>query len=170
MSLSELETANINFLELQTVYLGLGCFLEELYDKHVKICSDNSTAVAYINNFGGTKYMSCNFFQLTNLSILRFSLDANRSIFKLIPNFKFCKKILSLNSAWAVDAFTLTWNNIMFYAFPPFSIIDKVCHKIMVDRAEGVLNVPSWPTQNWYPLVMKLCLKPPYFISDKLCC
>jgi hypothetical protein len=57
-SLSELETANINFLELQTVYLGLGCFLEELYDKHVKICSDNSTAVAYINNFGGTKYMS----------------------------------------------------------------------------------------------------------------
>ena len=26
-------------------------------------------------------------FQLTNLSILRFSLDANRSIFKLIPNF-----------------------------------------------------------------------------------
>jgi hypothetical protein len=60
-SLSELETANINFLELQTVYLGLGCFLEELYDKHVKICSDNSTAVAYINNCGGTKSMSCNF-------------------------------------------------------------------------------------------------------------
>ena len=67
--------------------------------------------------------------------------------------------------AWAVDAFTLTWNNIMFYAFPPFSIIDKVCHKIVVDRAEGVLIVPSWPTQNWYPLVMKLCLKPPYFIK-----
>jgi hypothetical protein len=54
-SLSELETANINFLELQAVYLGLGCFLEEFYDKHVKIFSDNSTAVAYINNFGGTK-------------------------------------------------------------------------------------------------------------------
>ena len=53
----------------------------------------------------------------------------------------------------------------MFYAFPPFSIIDKVCHKIVVDRAEGVLIVPSWPTQNWYPLVMKLCLKPPYFIK-----
>jgi hypothetical protein len=60
-SLSELETANINFLELQAVYLGLGCFLEEFYDKHVKIFSDNSTAVAYINNFGGTKSMSCNF-------------------------------------------------------------------------------------------------------------
>jgi ribonuclease HI len=60
-SLSELETANINFLELQAVYLGLGCFLEELSDKNVKIFSDNSTAIVYINNFGGTKSMSCNF-------------------------------------------------------------------------------------------------------------
>lgn len=50
-SLSELETANNYFLELQAVYLGLGCFLEELSDKNVKIFSDNSTAIVYINNF-----------------------------------------------------------------------------------------------------------------------
>lgn len=53
----------------------------------------------------------------------------------------------------------------MLYTFPSFSIIDKVCQTIMVDRAGGVLIVPFWPTQNWYPLVMKLCLKPPYLIK-----
>ena len=39
----------------------------------------------------------------------------------------------------AVDALTLTWDNFMFYAFSPFSIIDKVCQTIMVDRAEAIL-------------------------------
>lgn len=58
--------------------------------------------------------------------------------------------------AWKVDAFTLSWKNIYFYAFPPFSLILKVIQKVIIDRAEGVLVVPNWPTQPWFPLFTKL--------------
>lgn len=55
-----------------------------------------------------------------------------------------------------VDSFTFNWKNIRFYAFPPFSIISKVLHKIKCDKAEGILVVPFWPTQPWYPIWMNL--------------
>jgi hypothetical protein len=34
--------------------------------------------------------------------------------------------------AWAIDAFTLQWKNFIFYAFPPFSLIDRVCQKVLI--------------------------------------
>ena len=37
--------------------------------------------------------------------------------------------------ALAIDAFTIPWNNLNFYAFPPFSIIAKVFHKIINKNA-----------------------------------
>ena len=60
-----------------------------------------------------------------------------------------------------VDAFTLDWSNIVFYAFPPFSIISQVIKKIEVDGATGILIVPDWPTQAWYPLLWRLLLAEP---------
>ena len=32
--------------------------------------------------------------------------------------------------AWAVDAFSLNWKDIVFYAFPPFSVLGQVLTKI----------------------------------------
>lgn len=55
-----------------------------------------------------------------------------------------------------IDAFTFNWKNINFYAFPPFSLISKVLHKIKHDKAEGIVVVPLWPTQPWYPVWSKL--------------
>lgn len=60
-----------------------------------------------------------------------------------------------------VDAFTISWINLSFYAFPPFSIIDRVCQKILMDKAEGLLVTPLWDTQNWYPIILRMCVKPP---------
>lgn len=54
--------------------------------------------------------------------------------------------------AFALDAFTLDWSNLFFYAFPPVAIILKVIRKIISDKAEGIMVVPDWPTQPWYPL------------------
>lgn len=51
-----------------------------------------------------------------------------------------------------VDAFTSNWKNIKFYAFPPFSLLNKVLHKIKMDKAEGIVVAPYWPTQPWYPV------------------
>ena len=39
----------------------------------------------------------------------------------------------------AVDAYTLTWSSLMFYAFPPFSLIGTVLSKIKKDKARGWL-------------------------------
>lgn len=61
----------------------------------------------------------------------------------------------------AVDAFTIPWNNFYFYAFPPFSIILRVLHKIRNDKAEGTLIVPWWPTQSWFPLLIELAASKP---------
>ncbi|KAJ8914717.1 hypothetical protein NQ315_017427 [Exocentrus adspersus] len=54
--------------------------------------------------------------------------------------------------AEAVDAFTIDWGNIFFYAFPPFSQILRTLQKIKNDKAEGILVVPYWKSQSWYPL------------------
>lgn len=58
--------------------------------------------------------------------------------------------------AYAIDAFTLDWSKFYFYAFPPFAIIARVLQKIIIDRAEGVLVVPWWPAQPWFPLFNEL--------------
>lgn len=68
--------------------------------------------------------------------------------------------------AHAIDAFTVPWNDINFYAFPPFSLILKVLDKIVSDRAEGIIVVPLWPTQPWYPLFKKLLISDLMTISQ----
>ena len=211
-SVAELDEANsINFLELQAIYLGILCFLRYLCHKHIKILCDNATAVAYLNNFGGTKSMKCNskardIWELAvsnriwitavhlpgveNLTADRESRkirdetewSLNDSLFNKIQslrvdldidlfasrlNYKI-SKFVSWKAdplAWAIDAFTLQWKNFIFYAFPPFSLIDRVCQKVLVDEAEGILVVPYWPAQSWFPLVLKLCVNPPWIIK-----
>lgn len=64
-----------------------------------------------------------------------------------------------------VDAFTFTWKNLYFYAFPPFSMITKVLQKIITDKAEGILVVPFWRSQPWYPLWTKLIVSNKIFFG-----
>lgn len=59
--------------------------------------------------------------------------------------------------AWAIDAFTISWKDLDFYAFPPFSMILKTIQKIISDKAEGIVVIPYWPTQAWFPLFNKIC-------------
>lgn len=48
--------------------------------------------------------------------------------------------------AQAVDAFTLSWKDCYFYAFPPFSLMTKVLQKIIHEKAEGIVVAPYWIT------------------------
>lgn len=77
-----------------------------------------------------------------------------------------CKKYVSWKpdpDSLAVDAFTLQWNKFTcFYAFPPFSLILRTLNKVIADKAEGILVVPWWPSQPWYPLFEKLKQKEIY--------
>lgn len=72
---------------------------------------------------------------------------------------KKCQKYISWHrdpDAYAINAFSVNWSGYFFYAFPPFSIILKTLRKIISDKARGILIVPLWPTQPWYPLFCKL--------------
>ena len=58
-------------------------------------------------------------------------------------------------NAMAIDAFTIQWTDLKLYAFPPFSVIPLVIHKICQDQAQGIIVIPEWTTQYWYPKVLQ---------------
>ena len=53
--------------------------------------------------------------------------------------------------AMAINAFTLSWSGIQFYAFPPFCIIPSMLQMIRKDKAQGAVVVQYWPNQPWFP-------------------
>ena len=53
--------------------------------------------------------------------------------------------------AFFIDAFSVDWSKIYFYAFTPFSLIGRCLDNIQACKAEGILVVPFWPSQTWYP-------------------
>ena len=64
-----------------------------------------------------------------------------------------------------VDAFSINWSNFNFFAFPPFSLIPKCVQKIIHDKAKGILLIPVWPTQTWFPLVLQLLYSQPWIFK-----
>ena len=69
--------------------------------------------------------------------------------------------------AFAVDAFSLSWQSLDFYAFPPFSVITRVLQKVRRDRAEGIIVVPRWPTQVWWPVLQAMTVGTPILLPNK---
>jgi len=63
--------------------------------------------------------------------------------------------------AYSVDAFSLDWSKYYFYAFPLFILILRVLRKIIDDKAEGVVVIPWWPAQPWFPLFNRLVIDQP---------
>lgn len=69
--------------------------------------------------------------------------------------------------AYAVDAFTVDWGNFRIYAFPPFCLVSKCIQKIREDEATGILIVPNWPTQPWFPLLKNILCADPLVLSSR---
>lgn len=59
--------------------------------------------------------------------------------------------------AETVDAFTVIWKD-FFYAFPPFGLVGRALQKVVADKACGIMVVPLWRCQAWYPLFRKLVI------------
>ena len=51
---------HINYLELKAAFLGLQALYRNLKDCHILLQLDNTTAVSYIKNMGGTHSLICN--------------------------------------------------------------------------------------------------------------
>ena len=54
------EIVHINSLELRAVEFGIKTYCSGKNFQHVRVMCDNTTAINYINNMGGTKSKSCN--------------------------------------------------------------------------------------------------------------
>lgn len=67
--------------------------------------------------------------------------------------------------AFHVNAFTLEWKTISFYAFPPFNIISRVLRKIKHDKAEGIVVAPLWESQPWFPIFISLIKAGPIILK-----
>ncbi len=52
---SQEQQHHINYLELKAVSLGLQSLCSDVTNKHIRILTDNTTTVAYINAMGGIR-------------------------------------------------------------------------------------------------------------------
>ena len=55
-----------------------------------------------------------------------------------------------------VDGFSVSWKRQSLFLNPPWAVIGRVLLKIQEDRAQGVLVLPLWPSQAWWPLALRL--------------
>ena len=75
------------------------------------------------------------------------------------PNNKACDKYVSLHyypDAYATNAFTLDWSDLSVLIFPPFCLIGRVLRKLREETPRGILVVPRWSTQPWFPALTQL--------------
>ena len=70
--------------------------------------------------------------------------------------------------AKAVDAFSVNWSLTYNYCFPPFSIILKVLQKIQQDKAQAIVVVPYWTTQNWFQVLLGMLVDHPLIMTASL--
>ena len=81
-----------------------------------------------------------------------------------------CDKYVSFRpdpSAFKVNAFSLNWSNMNWYAFPPFSLIPRVLQKITAEQSTGVIAVPWWPSQPWFPRLGSMLAEKPILLSAR---
>ena len=77
--------------------------------------------------------------------------------------------------AVATDAFQLSWNHRLGYAFPPFALIGKCAQKVRKEQSTIVLVTFLWKAQTWFPVLLDLAVECPlalpkrrYLLNDHL--
>ena len=64
--------------------------------------------------------------------------------------------------AWQVDAFTIPWDDLEVYAFPPVATLRLVINRVLMSRRlHMTLVAPMWPQQEWYPDLLDLLVEEP---------
>ena len=59
-------------------------------------------------------------------------------------------------NAYAMDAFSISWANLKFYAFPLLSLIGTSISKIRREMGVGIIIIPWWVIQFWFPMMVPL--------------
>ena len=69
--------------------------------------------------------------------------------------------------AYAIDAFSISWKENCYYAFPPFSLIPKILQKVEKDGTQLLcLVAPVWPTQAWWPTLIQLIVDRCFLLNN----
>ena len=68
------------------------------------------------------------------------------------------------SGSWVVNAFSISWWDVKFYAFPPFSLVGRILAKVQQEVAVGIMIVPLWNTQAWFPLMLRILVDHPRLI------
>jgi hypothetical protein len=63
--------------------------------------------------------------------------------------------------ALAVNALAVSWDGMNAYAFPPTPLIQAVLNKVMTDKVHLCLIAPCWPSQAWFPTLLRVVDRPP---------
>jgi hypothetical protein len=58
-------------------------------------------------------------------------------------------------AAQGVDALTADWRGVRNYAFPAVKIVGQVLELVIEQKAWALVVVPKWPSQWWWPLVVR---------------
>ena len=200
------QNMHINVLELKAIKLAIQSYLPLQHNvRHIRIKSDNTTAIAYINKKGGSHNMLLNDMAvdiwetcrawgavisaahipgahnvLADTASREFQDAAEwsipqRTFSKIIKIFgkpdidlfaSRLNKKLPKYVSWKpdpestfIDAMDMSWENSFIYLFPPFSMLWPVVAKLEEDRVHrAIIVMPDWPTQSWYPRIMKKSL------------
>ena len=65
------------------------------------------------------------------------------------------------NQAFAIDAFSMNWNYLHAYTFPPTIMISSLLDKIRQSQCRIFLKAPLWPQQTWFSEVLHLLVSAP---------
>ena len=65
-----------------------------------------------------------------------------------------------------IDAFTMSWENLYSYLFPPFSLLGRVLQKFTEDSGEALLVIPEWPSAVWFSVVPHLLVDYPLLLPQ----
>ena len=178
---------HINWLEVKAILFSLKSFVHHISQKHVKTLSDNTTAVSCINHLGTSHSKEINFlvtglwdFWITVAHIpgkqnvvaefesrkghndtgwaLAQTVYVTPSIDLFDLNYK-CKPYVAFrpdSEAQAINTFHISWGNMCFFAFP----------KISEEKATGVIVIPYWPTQSWWPYLTNILINCPLMLPS----
>ena len=64
-----------------------------------------------------------------------------------------------------VDAFTVVWSDMFFYAFPPFCLLPSCVQKITQEQATGILVIPLWTNQPVFATVLHMLIDVPRIVK-----
>ena len=198
---SSLERNHIHVLELKATFALNSYFRHNCNFKHIHILTDNSTALACINNTVGMHSDLCNYIAKRIWEIAQnrgFWISSSQipgaenamadkmsrvfsdntewmlsiELFKILcDKFQFSPQVdlfaTRLNKhidkyvSWmpdpyciAVNILNFSWKTHKIYAFPPFNLVGAVISKRIRDNTIGIMIIPKWTTQHWFPTMI----------------